>query len=39
MLDNAVMQFYETIDFLPGEIDGKGVETTATVPIVFKLHQ
>ena len=30
MLDEAVMQFYDTIDFIPGEIDGKAVESTPT---------
>ena len=28
MLDGAVMQFYETIDFTPAEIDGKAAEST-----------
>jgi serine protease Do len=38
MLDEAVMKFYETIDFYPGEIDGKPVESTSTMPIIFKLQ-
>jgi TonB family protein len=37
MLDEAVMKFYETIDFVPGEVDGKAVESTVTLPVVFKL--
>jgi serine protease Do len=39
MLDEAVMQFYETIDFVPGEIDGKAVESTPTLPVIFKLQK
>ena len=39
MLDEAVMQFYETIDFIPGEIDGKAVESTPTLPVIFKLQK
>ena len=39
MLDEAVMHFYETIDFIPGEIDGKPVESTVTMPIIFKLEK
>jgi TonB family protein len=38
MLDEAVLKFYETIDFLPGEVDGKAIESTVSVPIVFKLR-
>lgn len=39
MLDEAVMQFFETIDFTPGEIDGKAIESTTMLPIVFKLEK
>jgi serine protease Do len=39
MLDEAVMQFFETIDFIPGEIDGKPVESTVIFPINFKLEK
>jgi serine protease Do len=39
MLDEAVMHFYETIDFIPGEVDGKPVESTVTMPIIFKLEK
>jgi TonB family protein len=38
MLDEAVLKFYETIDFHPGEIDGNAVEVTTTVPVNFKLR-
>ncbi len=37
MLDEAVMKFYETIDFFPAEIDGKAIESTVSLPVVFKL--
>jgi TonB family protein len=36
MLDEAVLQFFETIDFYPAEVDGKATESTAAIPIVFK---
>jgi hypothetical protein len=39
MLDGAVMQFYETIDFTPAEIDGKAAESTPTLPVIFKLQK
>jgi TonB family protein len=38
MLDEAVMQFYETIDFFPAEIDGKWAKSTPILPITFKLR-
>jgi len=34
-----IMQFYETIDFIPAEIDGKPAESTVTLPITFKLQK
>ena len=37
MLDETVMQFYETIDFTPAEIDGKAAEATVLLPVKFKL--
>ncbi len=37
MLDDAVIHFFESIDFLPGEADGKAIDSTARVPITFKL--
>jgi periplasmic protein TonB len=39
MLDEAVMQFYETIDFIPAEIDGKAAESAPTLPVIFKLQR
>jgi serine protease Do len=39
MLDEAVMRFYETIDFIPAEIEGKPAESTPTLPVVFKLEK
>ena len=37
LMDDAVMKFYESIEFLPGELDGKAVDSTVTMPVVFKL--
>lgn len=37
LLDEAVLKFYETMEFVPGAMDGKAVESTVTAPIVFKL--
>ena len=36
-LDDAVLQFYETVEFIPAATDGKPAEATVTAPIVFKL--
>jgi serine protease Do len=36
MMDEAVMQFYEGIDFNPAESDGRAAESTVELPIVFK---
>jgi hypothetical protein len=38
MLDEAVMQFYDTFDFTPAEIDGKPAEATVVLPVTFKLN-
>jgi TonB family protein len=38
MLDAAVLKFYETIDFLPGEVDGRAIDSTVTLPVAFKLR-
>jgi TonB family protein len=38
MLDDAVMHFFESIDFYPAEADGKPIESIATLPITFKLQ-
>jgi TonB family protein len=37
MLDEAVLKFYETIDFLPAEVDGKPSASMVILPVVFKL--
>jgi TonB family protein len=37
LLDDAVLQFYETLEFIPAGTDGKAVDSTATAPIAFKL--
>lgn len=40
MLDSTVLRFAETMSFRPGsDDDGKPIETTVTVPIVFKLTE
>lgn len=39
MLDEAVMKFYENIDFIPAEIDGKAADSTPIMPVVFKLEK
>lgn len=36
-LDDAVLQYYETLEFFPGEIDGKAIESTVSLPVNFKL--
>jgi protein TonB len=38
-LNEAVMQCYETVDFIPAEIDGMPAESTPTLPIIFKLQK
>jgi TonB family protein len=37
LLDDAVLKFYETIEFIPAGTDGKTMDTTVKAPIVFKL--
>ena len=37
LLDDAVLQFYETLEPIPAGTDGKAVDSTATAPIAFKL--
>jgi protein TonB len=39
MLDAAVLQAFETMEFIPAGVNGAAVESTATAPIVFKLKQ
>jgi serine protease Do len=36
-LDDAVLQFYETLEFFPGEVDGKAIESAVSLPVDFKL--
>ncbi len=38
MLDSAVVQFFESTEFMPAEVEGKAIETTVSVPMVFKLQ-
>ena len=38
-LDHAVMQFYETLEFLPAEVDGHAIESTVSMPVIFKLSK
>jgi len=38
MLDAAVLQAYETMEFIPAGVNGAAVESTVAAPIVFKLH-
>jgi TonB family protein len=39
MLDGAVLEYLETIEFIPAGSDGKAVQSEVTVPVVFKLQQ
>jgi TonB family protein len=39
MLDAAVLQAFETMEFIPAGVNGAAVESTATAPIVFKLKR
>jgi TonB family protein len=38
-LDSTVMRYAESISFKPASKDGKAVETTVTLPVVFKLAE
>ena len=38
MLDRAALEYVETIEFVPAAIDGKAVEATTPMRIIFKLH-
>jgi serine protease Do len=38
-LDDAVLQYYETLEFFPGEVDGKPIESTVSLPVDFKLAE
>lgn len=37
LLDAAVLEFYETIEFIPAGTSGKAVDATVKAPIAFKL--
>jgi serine protease Do len=36
-MDGAVRDYFESMTFLPGDIDGKPVDAIVSVPVVFKL--
>ncbi len=38
MHDSTVVQFFESREFMPAEVEGKPTETTVSVPVVFKLQ-
>jgi TonB family protein len=38
MLDSTVLQYFESTEFIPADIGGKAIESTVTVPVVFKLN-
>jgi TonB family protein len=38
MLDAAVLQAYETMEFIPAGVNGAAVESTVAAPIIFKLR-
>ncbi|MGC1521997.1 MAG: TonB family protein [Steroidobacteraceae bacterium] len=37
LLDDAVLQFYETMEFIPAGMNGKAIDATVRAPIAFKL--
>jgi TonB family protein len=37
LLDDAVLEFYETMEFIPAGTNGKAVDATVKAPIAFKL--
>ena len=37
LLDNAVLEFYETMEFIPAGTNGKAVDATVKAPIAFRL--
>jgi len=39
MLDSTVLRYFESVEFHPADSNGKGIESTATVPVVFKLEK
>ncbi len=38
MLDSTVLQYFESTEFIPADSGGKAIESTVTVPVVFKLN-
>jgi periplasmic protein TonB len=38
MLDSTVLQYFESTEFIPADVGGKAIESTVTVPVVFKLN-
>jgi hypothetical protein len=39
LLDAAVLDWLDTVEFIPAEVDGHALASTAIMPIVFKLEQ
>jgi TonB family protein len=37
MLDNTVLRYFESTEFIPADSNGKAIESIVTVPVVFKL--
>jgi serine protease Do len=37
MLDSTVLRYFESTQFIPADSNGKAIESTVTVPVVFKL--
>jgi TonB family protein len=37
MLDSTVLRYFESMEFIPADSNGKAIESTVTVPVVFKL--
>lgn len=37
MMDNAVQYYLESMTFVPAGVDGKAIQSVATLPVVFKL--
>ena len=39
MMDTAVRSYLESAEFLPADLNGTAIDSVATLPVVFKLHQ
>ena len=37
LLDDAVLEFYETMEFIPAGTNDQAVDVTVSVPVLFKL--